>query len=81
MAIFEIDIGGNKTTKQTVSEMFKYGLMLMIFHIFTSLAYNGPINFGIDGKLFNNNFLQLLILVGLTILAYNLVVEEIVMVT
>ncbi len=80
MAIFTIDLNLNQEQTQMINDVFKYGSMLVIFHTLVYLANykKGNNVFGLTGKFMNEDFLGFLLLFLITILAYYLIVTEIV---
>lgn len=66
--------------KNTFNDFFKFGSFIILFHIIASLVYNGPPTFGLTGRIFNTHFLEFIVIIFYTILAYNLVLSEIIQV-
>lgn len=80
MALLTLNLDIDNNYKTLVEDLYKILGYLVILHIFVCLNYGNrvPNNFGLSGKLFNDNFLSLCLLVVLTVLAYNLVFKYLV---
>ena len=76
MAIFELKLPNDKY-KDTVRGVYKYSVILIIFQILVCLSKNGKtFNFGFNGEILNENFLNTLCLVLIAYIAYTLVFQE-----
>ena len=76
MAIFELKLPNDKY-KDTIRGVYKYSVILIIFQILVCLSKNGKtFNFGFNGEILNENFLNTLCLVLIAYIAYTLVFQE-----
>ena len=78
MAIFKIKLPNDKY-KDTINGVYKYTCILIIFQILVSLSRKGKtFNFGFNGEILNENFLNTLCLVLIAYIAYTLIFQEII---
>ncbi len=78
MAIYEIRLEIEEEYKETIKSIYKFLVIVIVFHILMSLAYNGskPILFGLTRELFNDDFMNLLLIGMISIIAYYFVSEK-----
>lgn len=79
MAIFTIDLSQYEsflfTDMNMIKDIYKYLTILIFVHILTN--FTKLKNYGFSGELFNENFCVFLLIVAIAIMAYFLVVKEI----
>ena len=80
MAIFTIDLNLNQEQTHMVQDLFKYGILILIFHslVYVANFKKGNNIFGITGKFLNEDFLGFLLLVLVTITSYYLIILELI---
>ncbi len=77
MAVLSIELGLDENQTHMFQDIFKYIVLLSIFHTLTSMA--GVKNFGFNNaKLFNDNFISFLLILGISFMAYYLVILELI---
>ena len=77
MAIFIIDTGLNENQTNMVQDIFKYILLFILFHLLSSTS--GIKDIGLFGdKIFNEHFITFLLLLAVTLMAYYLVILELI---
>ncbi len=78
MAIYEVHLDIDEEYKETIKSIYKFLVIIIIFHILMSLSYNGskPILFGLTRELFNDDFMNLLFIGMISIIAYYFVSEK-----
>jgi len=81
MAIFELKLPNDKY-RETIRGVYKYTVILIIFQILVQLSKNGKtFNFGFNGEILNENFLNTLCLVLIAYIAYTLVFQELLIIS
>ncbi len=77
MAVFNVELNVDKNKKDMIKDIFKYSVILIIFHSLTNTS--NIKNFGLIGdEILNDNFLLFLAFIALSFLTYYLVVLELV---
>lgn len=77
MALFVIKSGLNEKQSNMIKEIFKYVMLLSIFHILANMMDIKKIGLFGD-KLFDEKFLIFLLLIAITFMAYYLVILELI---
>jgi len=78
MVFFDI-ILPNKKYVELVRGLYKYSIILIVFHILMSLSRNGkPINFGFGGNILNENFLNTFFIFLISYLSFMLIFNELI---
>ena len=81
MAIFELKLPNDKY-RETIRGVYKYTVILIIFQILVQLSKNGEtFNFGFNGEILNENFLNTLCLILISYIAYTLVFQELLIIS
>ena len=81
MAIFELKLPNDKY-RETIRGVYKYTVILIIFQILVQLSKNGKtVNFGFNGEILNENFLNTLCLILISYIAYTLVFQELLIIS
>jgi hypothetical protein len=80
MAIYEIHLQVEEEYKETIKNIYKFLVIVIVFHILMSLSYNGskPILFGLTRELFNDDFMNLLLIGMISIISYYFVSEKLI---
>ena len=81
MALFNLNLNLSvlKKYKQLIKGIYMITVILLIFHLLINLSSkNKTINFGLSGKLFNDNILNTLCILLLSYASYELVFKELV---
>lgn len=83
MALFEIDIDTEQDNVDLVNDIIKYVFILVAFHVFMCLIYGGtPFYWGRSGgmgsNMFNDDFINVLLSLCFSILAYNIVLRKLI---
>ncbi len=77
MAIFIIESGLDEKQNKMIQDIFKYLSLFIVFHILVNLS--DLKNIGLfDNGMFNENFIVFLLLLAITIMAYYLVILELI---
>ena len=80
MVFFDI-ILPNKKYVELVRGLYKYTVILIIFHILISLSRNGKtINFGFGGNIFNENFVNTFCIFLISYLSFMLIFNELILI-
>ncbi len=80
MALYEIYLDVDPEYKETIQTIYKFLVILIVFHLLMSLSYNGskPILFGLTRELFNDDFMNLVFIGIISIIAYYFVSQKLV---
>ena len=80
MAFYEIHLDIDEEYKETLQTIYKFVILFIVFHILASLSYNGskPILFGLTRELFNDDFMNLLFMGIISIIAYYFISEKLI---
>lgn len=74
MALITIDLNLNESQIEMIRDLFKYIVIFVIFHILSSLSKTK--NYGLGGELLNEQFLNFILMIFVSILGYYLVINE-----
>jgi hypothetical protein len=80
MALYEIYLDVDSEYKETIQTIYKFLVIIIVFHLLMSLSYNGskPILFGLTRELFNDDFMNLVFIGIISIIAYYFVSQKLV---
>jgi hypothetical protein len=80
MALYEIYLDVDPEYKETIQTIYKFLVIIIVFHLLMSLSYNGskPILFGLTRELFNDDFMNLVFIGIISIIAYYFVSQKLV---
>ncbi len=79
MAIYNIFLDVDKEYKETIKSIYKFLVIVIVFHILMYYTYNGskPLLFGLTRDLMNDDVMNLIFIGMISIIFYYLVAEKI----
>ena len=78
-SIVQLNINSSTNYVNLIKSLYMFIFVFMIWHILLSLSYSKkqPINMGLSGELFNNNFVNFILTGMISILSFYLVFQKI----
>lgn len=78
-ALYEIRLNVEPEYKEAILNLYKFLVVIVVFHILMSYTYNGskPLLFGLTRELFNDDVMNLIFIGMMSIVAYYFIAEKI----
>ena len=78
-SIVQLNINSSTNYVSLIKTLYMFLFVFMIWHVLLSLSYKKkqPINMGLSGELFNNNFINFILTGMISILSFYLVFQKI----
>jgi|TARA_Y100000768_G_C23866447_1_gene628288 uncharacterized oligopeptide transporter (OPT) family protein len=78
-SIVQLNINSSSNYVNLIKSMYMFIFIFMVWHVLLSLSYDKkqPINIGLTGELFNNNFINFILTGMISILSFYLVFQKI----
>ena len=78
-SIVQLNINSSSNYVNLIKSMYMFIFIFMVWHVLLSLSYDKkqPMNIGLTGELFNNNFINFILTGMISILSFYLVFQKI----
>ena len=78
MALYNITLDVDIEYKETIKAIYKFLVVVIVFHILMYLSYNGskPLLFGLTRELFNDDVMNFIFIGMISIISYYFVSEK-----
>ena len=79
MAIYDINLDLEEKYVTTIKNIYKYIVIIVVFHLLVHFSKTGKnYNFGFSGDLFNEHFLNTIIIICISVAVYHLIFNELI---
>lgn len=78
-SIVQLNINSSSNYVNLIKSMYMFIFIFMVWHVLLSLSYDKkqPMNIGLTGELFNNNFINFILTGMISILSFYLIFQKI----
>ena len=77
MAIFDVNLDLEEKYIKTIEDIYKFVVIIIVFHILVHFSCDGKnYDYGFSGLLFNENFLNTLVIICIAFGVYHLIFKE-----